>query len=63
MATEFFHGFGTDIAIKLTPGEKGRLEVYQDGTKIFDRNDEGGKYPGLDRIRELKTVIASNISD
>jgi len=61
MATEFFHELGPDVAIKLTPGENGRLEVYQDGTKIFDRKDEDGKYPDLARVRELKATIKSNL--
>ena len=61
MANEFFRDFGPDLAIRLTPGENGRLEVYQDGTKIFDRKEEGGKYPDLARVRELKAVIRSQL--
>jgi predicted Rdx family selenoprotein len=49
-----------DIAIKLTPADRGRLEVYLDGDKIFDRRDDGG-YPNLGKINELNMLIAEKI--
>jgi predicted Rdx family selenoprotein len=58
---EFFRQFGKDTAISLTPGANGRLEVYLDGEKIFDRKEEGGKYPDLSRVRQLKTVIQEKL--
>ena len=53
-------GQAGDAAIKLTPNAKGRLEVYVDGEKIFDRIEDGG-YPELTKVRELKMVIAEKI--
>jgi predicted Rdx family selenoprotein len=50
-----------DIAIKLTPADRGRLEVYLDGEKIFDRKEEDGVYPNLTRANQLKMVIAEKI--
>jgi len=47
--------------ISLTPGANGRLEVYLDGEKIFDRKEEEGKYPDLARVRELKQVIKAKL--
>ncbi|MCE2462483.1 MAG: Rdx family protein [Dehalococcoidia bacterium] len=61
MANEFFRFYGPDAAITLTPGANGRLEVYVDGEKIFDRKDEDGKYPDLTRVRELRTVIQEKL--
>ena len=52
-----------DIAIKITPADRGRLEVYLDGEKIFDRKEEGGVYPNLTRVNQLTMVIAEKISD
>ena len=45
----------------LTPGANGRLEIYLDGEKIFDRKEEDGKYPDLTRVRELRTVIQEKL--
>ncbi|MSQ12267.1 MAG: hypothetical protein EXR48_06230 [Dehalococcoidia bacterium] len=51
MATEFWGEWSSDLAITLTPGSGGQLEVRLDGAKIFDRKAEGGKYPDLQRVR------------
>ena len=61
MANEFFRAYGPDAAISLTPADNGRLEVYLDGEKIFDRIEEDGKYPDLARVREMKKVIQAKL--
>jgi predicted Rdx family selenoprotein len=61
VANECFRSFGPDVGISLTPGANGRLEVYLDGEKIFDRKEEEGKYPDLARVRELKQVIQAKL--
>ena len=62
LATEFWRSQEPgDIALKLTPAGGGRLEVYLDGDKIFDRKDENGEYPNLSRANELKMDIAEKI--
>ena len=63
MATEFFRSDAPgDVAIKMTPSDKGRLEVYLDGDKIFDRK-EAGAFPDLGKVNELKMAIAEKIFD
>ena len=63
MATEFFRSDAPgDVAIKMTPSDKGRLEVYLDGDKIFDRT-EAGAFPDLGKVNELKMAIAEKIFD
>ena len=63
MATEFFRSDAPgDVAIKMTPSDKGRLEVYLDGDKIFDRK-EAGSFPDLSKVNELKMVIAEKLFD
>ncbi len=48
----------------MTPAGKGRLEIYLDGEKIFDRFDEeGDEYPGYSKVNELKMVIAERVFD
>ena len=61
MATEFYRSDAPgDVAIKMTPSDKGRLEVYLDGDKIFDRKEDG-KFPDLSRVNELKMAIAEKV--
>ena len=52
-----------DIAIKLTPADAGRLEVYMDGDKIYDVKEENRVYPNLTRVNELKMVVAERMFD
>ncbi len=52
-----------DIAIKLTPADAGRLEVYLDGDKIYDVKDENRVYPNFTRVNELKMVVAEKMFD
>ena len=61
MATEFFRSDAPgDVAIKMTPSNKGRLEVFLDGEKIFDRK-EAGAFPDLSKVNELKMAIAEKL--
>ena len=52
-----------DIAIKLTPADSGRLEVYLDEDKIYDVKDENRVYPNFTRVNELKMVVAERMFD
>ena len=61
MANEFFKSDAPgDVAITMTPSDKGRLEVFLDGEKIFDRK-EAGAFPDLSKVKELKMAIAERI--
>ena len=51
-----------DVAITMTPSDKGRLEVFLDGDKIFDRK-EAGAFPDLSKVNELKMAIAEKLFD
>ncbi len=64
MATELWiaHDPG-DVAIKLTPAHQGRLEVYLNGEKIFDRKADPNGFPNLTKINELKMVVAEKVFD
>ena len=57
MATEIFHEFESDAPVTLIPVGGGRLEVYANGQKLFDRKAEGGAYPEMKRVREIKRQI------
>jgi predicted Rdx family selenoprotein len=42
--------------------DDGRLEIYLDGQTLFDRKAEGGRYPGLDTVRELKKAVRDKVA-
>ena len=57
MATEIWHAFGEDAPVTLIPVAGGRLEVCANGETLFDRKAEGGVYPDMKRVREMKKEI------
>ena len=63
MATEIWHEFGAEAPVTLVPSDKGRLEVYANSKTLFDRKAEGGKYPDMTRVREIKKQIAELLSE
>ncbi len=63
MATEIWHEFGMQAPVTLIPVGGGRLEVYVGGEKVFDRKAEGGIYPDLKRVREIKQLIQRRLEE
>lgn len=63
MAAEIFHEFEADAPVTLIPVGNGRLEVYANGRVLFDRKAEGGIYPEMRRVREIKQQIRKLIED
>ena len=61
MASEFFAEAGSDVAITITPGVSGILQVFADGDKIFDKADEGG-HPELTRVKAMRAAIREKLS-
>jgi predicted Rdx family selenoprotein len=57
MATEIWHEFGTDAPVTIIPVANGRLELTANGTTLFDRKAEGGIYPEMKRVREIKKQL------
>ena len=62
MANEFFRAYGPDLGLTMTPGAEGRMEVYVESEKIFDKIEEG-IYPDLTRVREMKKVIQAKLDE
>ncbi|MBI4202626.1 MAG: hypothetical protein HY532_05920 [Chloroflexi bacterium] len=60
MGAEFNKEFGSDVAITLTPVGSGRLEVYLNGSLIFDRK-AAGKYPNYTDVSEMKMTIMEKV--
>jgi len=61
MATEIWHDFSEDAPVTIIPVADGRLEVYANGEKLFDRKAEGGAYPEMKRVREIKQQIKQRL--
>ena len=61
MANEFFAEGGSEVAIRITPGESGILQVFMDGEKVFDKKEEGG-HPTLDRIKKLRSAVRERLA-
>lgn len=62
MASEFSAEGGKEIAITVTPGESGVLQVIIDGDKIFDKKEEGDQTPTLTRVKEMRAVIKDRLA-
>ena len=62
MATEFFAEGGKEVALRLTPGVAGILQVFVDGDKIYDKADEDGQHPNLPRVKEMRAIIRDKLS-
>ncbi|MBI2862660.1 MAG: hypothetical protein HYX89_07560 [Chloroflexi bacterium] len=60
MAVELGSEFGRRAPVTITPVAEGRLEIYLNGEKVFDRKEDG-HYPGLDRLRQIKRVIRERL--
>ena len=60
MATEFFAEGGANVAIALTPGDGGVLQVFVDGDKIFDKKEEGD-HPNLNRVKQMRAVVRDRV--
>ena len=61
MVNEFVAEGGKDVAIEVKPGVGGVLQVFVDGDKIYDKAEEGGQTPHLNRVKELRAVVRSRL--
>ncbi len=61
MASEFFAEGGKEVAIKITPGTAGILQVFVDGDKIYDKAEEDGQFPNLPRVKQMRAVIKDKL--
>ncbi len=62
MANELFAQGGKDVAIKITPGVAGILQVFIDGEKIYDKAEEDGQFPNLPRVKQMRAVLKDKIA-
>ena len=63
MANELFAEGGKDVAIKITPGVAGILQVFLDGEKIYDKAEEDGQFPNLPRVKQMRAVLREKLAE
>ncbi len=63
MASEFFAEGGSDVALRLTPGTAGILQVFVDGDKIYDKAEEDGQFPNLPRVKEMRALVREKLAE
>ncbi len=63
MASEFFAEGGSDVALRLTPGTAGILQVFVDGDKIYDKAEEDGQFPNLPRVKEMRALVRQRLAE
>ena len=61
MANELFAQGGKEVAIKITPGVAGILQVFIDGEKIYDKAEEDGQFPTLPRVKQMRAVLQDKL--
>ena len=61
MANEIFAEGGKDVAIKITPGTGGILQVFADGEKIYDKAEEDGQFPNLPRVKQMRAIVKDKL--
>ena len=61
MLSELFSVGGSEVAIKVTPGASGVLQVYFDGDLVYDKKAEGNQTPSLTRVKEIKALLKQRI--
>jgi len=62
MAMEFFAAGDRDMALTLTPGTHGVLQVYVDGEKIYDKQAEQNQCPSLQRVQQMREVVRARLA-
>ncbi len=63
MASEFFAEGGSDVALRLTPGTAGILQVFVDGDKVYDKAEEDGQFPNLPRVKEMRALVRQRLAE
>ena len=61
MVNEFVAEGGKDVSIDVKPGVGGVLQVFVDGDTIYDKSEEGGQTPHLNRVKELRAIVRSRL--
>ena len=62
MATEMFAEGGKAIAVTVTPGDSGVLQLIIDGEKVYDKKEEDGQTPNLNRVKQMRAALKDRLA-
>ena len=62
MATEMFAEGGKAIATTMTPGDSGVLQLIIDGEMVYDKKEEDGQTPNLNRVKQMRAVLRDKLA-
>ena len=62
MVNEFVAEGGNAVSIEVKPGVGGVLQVFVDGDKIYDKKEEDGQTPHLNRVKELRAIVRDRLN-
>jgi predicted Rdx family selenoprotein len=62
MATEMFAEGGKEIAITITPGDSGVLQLIMNGEMVYDKKAEDGQTPNLSRVKQMRAVLRDKLA-
>ena len=62
MATEMFAEGGKEIAITITPGDSGVLQLIMNGEMVYDKKTEDGQTPNLSRVKQMRAVLRDKLA-
>jgi predicted Rdx family selenoprotein len=53
---------GKAVAITVTPGVGGVLQVFLDGEKVYDKKEDGNQTPHLNRVKEIRAALSERLA-
>ena len=62
MATEMFAEGGKEIALTVTPGDSGVLQLIIDGETVYDKKEEDGQTPNLNRVKQMRAALRDKLA-
>ena len=62
MATEMFAEGGKKIAVTVTPGDSGVLQLIIDDEMVYDKKEEDGQTPNLNRVKQMHAVLRDKLA-
>ncbi len=60
--SEMFAAGGTDLAIQVTPGDKGIFTITVDGEVWYDKRDHDNRTPEIHDMKDLKARMKEHLA-